>query len=197
MRPQEMDKTSILKLRIGLIAAVLATAGCETIPPTIVDRYVTNANVLEFLYADGSPQIGVGSFDSMPADLREVACLSDGIAPPDNENYASYIRTSLITELAAAGRYSKTPSVTLTGVVEHAKLDFIKKIGLGAQGGQWTFVLTVNSSNGASVTVEASREYHTGWAPIRCHIAAEELMPAVQSLMYELITHGGFQSLLR
>ena len=192
-----MDKTSVLKLRIGLIATVLATAGCASIPPTIVDRYATNANVLDYLYADGSSRIGVGSFDSLPTDLREVACLSDGIAPPDNENYASYIRASLISELAAAERYSNTASVTLTGIVEQAKLDFIKKIGLGAQGGQWTFVLTVTSSNGASVTVEASYEYHTGWAPIRCHIAAEALMPAVQILMYELITDGGFQLLLR
>lgn len=59
------------------------------------------------------------------------------------------------------------------------------------------FCFAVNSSNGASVTVEASHEYHTGWAPIRCHIAAEDLMPVVQNLMYEVITDGGFQSLLR
>ena len=107
------------------------------------------------------------------------------------------MRASLISELAAAGRYSKTGFVTLTGTVEKAKLDFVKKIGLGAQGGQRTLVLKLNSSNGANVTVEASHTYHTGWAPIRCHLAAEALIPAVQKLMYELITDDKYQSLLQ
>jgi len=189
--------TLILKQCIAMIAIVLVAAGCETIPPTIVDRYATNANILEFLYAGNSSQIGVGAFTSMPDDLREVACLSDSIEPPDNANFASYMRTSLISELAAAGRYSRTGSVTLTGIVKQAKLDFVKKIGFGAQGGRWTLELTLNSSNGASVTVEASHTYHTGWAPIRCHIAAEALMPAVQKLMYKLISDSKFRSLLR
>ena len=173
------------------------STGCETIPPTVVDRYATNASALESLYANDLQQIGVGMFESVPPNLQNVACLANGISPPDGENYGYYIRTALVSELAAAGRYSNSGTVTLTGKVEQAKLDFIKKIGLGAQGGRWTFVLTVNSSNGASVTVESSHEYHTGWAPIRCHIAAGALMPAVQSLMYELITHNEFQSLLR
>jgi len=189
--------SSILKRCIAMVAIVLTVAGCETIPPTVVDRYATNANVVEFLYASTSPQIGVGAFRSTPDDLRGVACLSKSIEPPDNANFAFYIRTSLISELAAAGRYSKTGSLTLTGIVEKAKLEFVKKVGFGAQGGRWTLELTVNSSNGASVTVEASRTYHTGWAPIRCHIAAEALMPTVQKLMYELFTDSKFQSLLR
>ena len=133
----------------------------------------------------------------MPDDLREIGCLSDSIEPPDNASFASYMRASLISELAAAGRYSKTGFVTLTGTVQKAKLDFVKKIGLGAQGGQRTLVLKLNSSNGANVTVEASHTYHTGWAPIRCHLAAEALMPAVQKLMYELITDDKYQSLLQ
>ena len=192
-----MYNGSILKSYFSIVAILLTACGCGTILPAVVDRYATNPNVLEFLQADNSTQIDVGPFNSIPTEILKVPCPYEDITLPDNESYGSYIRVALISELAVIGRYSKSAPVILSGTLEQADLSFIGRIGLGARGGIWKFVLTVNSSNGASVTVEASHSYHTGWTGIRCNIAAEALMPAVQTLIYELVTNEAFQSLLR
>lgn len=192
-----MNNGSLLKSCPSVLAILLTVAGCETIPPTLVDRYATNANVLEFLQTKHSTTVNVGPLESIQTDILEVSCLSQEITLPDNEGYAAYVRTALISELAIGDRYSKSAPVVLNVILENVNLSFIRRIGFGSLGGIWDFELTVNSSNGASVTVAASHGYHTGWAPIRCHTAAQSLMPAVQSLIYELVTDGEFESLLR
>lgn len=192
-----MNNESLLNSCISILVVLLTMAGCETIPPTLVDRYATNANVLEFLQTERSTKVNVGPLESIPTEILEVSCLSEEITLPDNESYAAYIRAALLSELAIGDRYSKNAPVTLNVILENVKLSFIRRIGFGSLGGICDFELTVNSSNGASVTVATSHAYHTGWAPIRCHIAAQSLMPAVQVLIHELVTHGEFESLLR
>ena len=197
LRARAIINGSLLKSCFRILAVLFTATGCENIPPTLVDRYATNANALEFLQSNQSTLVNVGPLTSVPTEIMGVPCLSGEITLPDNESYAAYIRTALISELAIGNRYSKSAPVTLNGTLESVKLSFIGRIALGAQGGIWDFLLTVNSSNGASVTVAASHSYHTGWAPIRCHTAAQYLMPAVQTLINELITNGEFESLLR
>ncbi len=196
-----MANGSLLKSYLAILAVLLTASGCETIPPTVVDRYATNANVLEFLQTNHSTQVRVGPLNSIPTEILGVLCVNEDITLPDNESYAAYIRAALISELAAGNRYSASAPITLNGVLERVNLTFI--FGLDSLHGIWEFKLTVNSSNGASVTVEASHSYHTVWTPhsyrntIRCHIAAQSLMPAVQTLIYELVTNREFESLLR
>lgn len=192
-----MNNCSLQYLFVGFLVALLTVAGCETIPPTIVDRYATNANILEFLQAEHSTKVNVGPIEPIRNEILEVSCLSQKITLPDNESFATYVRAALVSELAIGDRYSRSAPVTLDVILENVELSFNRRIGFGSLGGIWNVELTVSSSNGASVTVDTSHSYHTGWAPIRCHIAAQSLMPAVQTLIHELITNGDFESLLR
>ncbi len=139
--------------------------------------------------------VSVGRISMGPSIEEKLVCLNEEIALPDGATISEYIRSSLIAELGAAGHYSPNAQVSLSGTVEMAELEYTRRVMLGAHGGTWRLQVSLVSTNGSTISVEATHSYDTGWAPLRCNIAADYFMPAVQTLVSEAVRHPGFLEL--
>jgi hypothetical protein len=177
---------------LPLIVATILLTGCESIVPMNVARYSSNPLVQQVLLEHPGLSVSVGHFSMGPSIGEKLECLIEDIALPDGATISEYIRSSLIAELGAAGHYSPNAQVSISGTVEMAELEYTRRVMLGAHGGTWRLQVSLVSTNGSSISVEAVHSYNTGWAPIRCNIAADYLMPAVQTLVSETVRHSGF-----
>ncbi|MBX3716137.1 MAG: hypothetical protein M9884_05815 [Rhodocyclaceae bacterium] len=170
--------------------SVLAIGGCSTYMP---QRYSISADNNVALKAIGVGNINVGSFKG-PASFDNSCRAAGPISPPDNMSFEAYIQKALADELKVAGLFNdKTPTVTLSGLVDH--LEFSSSRGL--TGGSWSIGLRVNSSNGKSLHVAEHYEFNSGFiADTACKQTAEAYLPAVQNLISKLIGSPEFKGLL-
>lgn len=172
----------------GIVAFFLLTfiSGCSTYS---VNRYAISAdNVTELRELDDT-MVNVGEFTSSEPK-SEIMCRGVGpIKTPDGDTFAHFIQEALIDELQIAEQYSTDASVSLTGNLDN--IDFSSSSGI------WKLKLTVNSSNGISVTVSENYSYSTSfYGETACNQTAQALMPAVQNLIATLVNHPHFDALV-
>ena len=179
---------------VVLLALVLCS-GCQTSPSLAVDPYRSDSVVREKLAAIGDVKLAMAEFDSVQDGWTTADCRHGPISLPGSDSIADYIRQGLMIELETAGLYDAAASTVVSGNLTKMRLRFDGRIGHTAIGATWFFSLQLESSNGASLSVESASSYRTGWDPIDCSRVAASLMPAVQKLLREAVSHPGFASL--
>lgn len=164
--------------------------GCAT---NNTPRYTSSADTVQSLRNLKIGEVAtVGNFTmSSTADLQ---CRAVGpIMLPDNHNLQSYIKKAFEDELKMAGIYNPTnPSVTLSGVVNKAAFTSAK----GFFQGHWELDLTIQSSNGKSVSASEQYDFDSAYlADKGCKKTADALVPAVQNVLQKIVTSPNFKDL--
>jgi hypothetical protein len=173
------------------VLSTVAITGCSTYA---VPRYSVAADNVVTLRAVPNSGISVGAFSQAPIPNQNpntIMCRGVGpIKTPDGETFADFVRTSLVSELKIAGVYAAGSPVQLTGRLDN--IDF------SSVSGAWNLGLTVQSSNGRSLSIAEKYEYSSSYfGETACNQTAQALMPAVQDLLGKLVQAPSFPSLLR
>lgn len=179
-----------MRMKMFVLLAAVATilSGCATYA---VSRYSTSPDTEMALKKLGKMQVNVGEFTSSNPGQTHIVCR--GAAPiktPDGEPFAAFVRKAFVDEIEVAGDYSASAPVTITG-----KLD---NINFSSMSGNWNLALTLNSSNGKSLS--QSEKYHftsSFFGDTACEQTAQALMPAVQDLVQKIVKNPEFESLVK
>src|SRR5690625_349079 len=174
--------------RIILLAAMSVFAtGCSTYA---TDRYTISMDNVVALRSLNGQTINVGEFSASAPDKRSIVCRAVGpIKPPDGELFSEYIRKAFLDELRMAEVYSDAAPVTITGN--------LNSIDFSSGNGTWNLSLTVNSSNGNSMSVSEEFSYTTSfYGETACNQTAQALMPAVQNLVGKVVRSAEFPALV-
>lgn len=169
---------------VGLLAA------CET--PT-TQRYAISADNNQAIKTLNSTGVGLGDF-APPAEFNATCRALGPLQVADGLTHTQYIRRAFEDEMKVAGAFATgAPRISLTGKVN--RLEFSSSRGL--TGGSWTIDLTLNSSNGKTLTVSEYYEFNSGFAANEaCRNTAEAFSRAVQNLVGKTVKHPAFGSLL-
>ena len=149
---------------------------------------------IELTEVDEMSQTVIGFVDtaSYKPGITEIKCRCVGpIKTPDGNTFADFIKEALIDELQIAELYDVGSSVTLNGNLD--------SIGLSTFfSGEWDIALTVNSSNGESISVSETYSFTSSFVGYTaCRRGAKALMPAVQNLIAKLIGNPKFPYLIK
>lgn len=176
-----------LKLASLLVLAIL-TQACSTYT---TDRYAISANNVVALKQYRGSGFNVGRFTASQPGRNTLSCRAVGPIPtPDGETFEQYIRNALISEMQIAEVYSKGADITLSGNLNHIEPDSLN--------GTWTLSLTLDSSNGNSITVREVFNFRTSFiGETACNQTAQALMPAVQNVIALVLRHPDFISLVQ
>ncbi len=179
-----------MRVTIILLAATFVLAACQ---PLTIQRYAISADNNQAIKAIGATGIGIKVFTS-DADF-DFHCRAVGaIQASDNVSYTQYIQKAFEDELKIAGAYaSASPRVTLGGRVN--VLDFSSNVNVTR--GYWKIGITLDSSNGKSLTVNEIYEFDSGVEPISaCRNTADAYSRAVQNLVGKAFKHPSFADLV-
>ncbi|MGV0998970.1 MAG: hypothetical protein ACOYBQ_06555 [Fluviibacter sp.] len=165
-------------------------AGCAT---NNSPRYASSADTVHALRNLKIGEVAtVGNFTMTSA--ADLQCRAVGpIMLPDNHNLPSYIKKAFEDELKMSGIYNPTnPTVTLTGIVNKAAFVSAK----GFFQGHWELDLTVQSSNGKSISATEQYDFDSAYlADKGCQKTADALVPAVQNVLQKIVAAPGFKDL--
>lgn len=177
--------------RLILIAVVLLplVSACSTMTPA---RYSPSADVNVLLDAHSDARVHVSAL-TMPADA-DVNCRMMGpIKAADGMTIAEFIADAFNSEFKFARIYAQD-GITLSGSVD--VIEFSSIVGL--TNGRWDIALTLNSSNGASLSSRNLYEFKSGFDAITaCNQTAQALGSAVQELVKVTVGDPGFAALLK
>ena len=173
--------------KILIIICMIILAGCETFTSP---RYSIEADNTMALRQIPEGDISVGPISE--PDKFDNACRGAGpINPPDGVTFAAYIREALADELKIAGLFDQdqSPRIIISGKVE--------ELSFSSTRGEWNISLTLNSSNGATMTASEHYEFESGFtATTACQQTAEAFMGAVQNLIGKIVSSDEFQKLV-
>lgn len=180
-----------------VFAMLMMVEGCVSYSPGF---YRTSADNLSRLKNWEGRKISVGQFTDGGRDKASFMCRDVGlIQAPDESTFASYIQDALVKELKEAGLYSESSDLVVTGVVNH--LDYqsdAEDWGASLNSGIWEISLTLVSSRGGSMTVNEEYKFNTNWnTKAACDKSAQAFMPAVQHLIYKIVSSKEFAGLLK
>ncbi|MDE1906816.1 MAG: hypothetical protein KGH75_10260 [Rhodospirillales bacterium] len=179
-------------MKIGPILAsallCLGLAGCDTYTGAPYPISISANTVLK-TYAPAQVTLQPLTSSVTP----QLMCRLDGpIHLPGDVSPETYFTTAFSDQFELAGLSTdKTAPVTISG--EITRFDFSSMIGDGT----WNFGITLNSSNGHSLSV--SEDYHFAAsfvADAACHNVADAYAPAVQALVEKAVNDPGFAALL-
>ena len=173
-----------------LVGFVVVLSGCSTFTPP---RYSIDADNTVILRKIEVGNINVG-------DISDPATFSNGcrgagpIAPPDGLTFGQYVQEALADELKIADLYdAESPRIILSGQIN--SLSFSSSKGL--TNGVWDIALTLNSSNGKTMSVSEHHEFKSGWiADTACKQTAEAFMATVQNLIASVVSSSKFKELI-
>jgi len=166
---------------------IIFSVGCSTYATT---RYATNVDNITAIKSLNGKTINVGSFSSSQQGQKELMCRGVGpIKTPDGEPFSEFIRKALVNDLKIADAFSTNAPITLTGN--------LNSIDFSSASGSWNLSLTVQSSNGKSMTVNENYSYTTSfYGETACNQTAQALMPAVQNLIGKVVQSPDFKLLI-
>jgi hypothetical protein len=177
-----------MKLALSLAIVALLASGCSTYSAA---RYSISPDNDIALRSLNGKVVNVGAFGSATPGQKEIMCRGVGpIKTPDGEPFSEFVRKALLDELRIANAYSVSAPATLTGNLDG--IDF------SSAGGSWSLALTVNSSNGKSMSVSETYPYTTSFfGETACNQTAQALMPAVQNLVGKIVRAPEFVNLVQ
>jgi hypothetical protein len=165
-------------------------AGCSTFTPPRYAVSMDNNRVLKRL--KGKKVVlailqGPEKYDSTCRAMGPIEA-KDGLTIPQ------YIQKAFNDEFQFGEVYDGKEGVQLSGKVD--KLAFSSFVGI--TNGWWDIGITLKSPEGRSVSVVNRYNFKSGFdAFMACSQTAQALAPAVQDLIYKMVTHGRFVSLLQ
>lgn len=173
------------KILLG-VALCLSLAACDSFT---AQRYSISADNDMTLKAMAGTHVTVGTFTT--AKEFDHSCRLVGpIELPDGLTYEGYVQKAFKDELQVAGLYDTQAPVSLTGVLTN--------VSSGSTSGTWEISITVNSSNGKSLSADEHYDFHTSFSAVSaCHNVADAFQPAVQSLIGKVIASPDFKALLK
>jgi hypothetical protein len=165
----------------------MAGSGCSTYS---ADRYSVSADNVVALRTLGGQTVNIGAFSASSPGQKEISCRAVGpIKTPDGEPFSEFIKKALLDELRIANVYSETAPITITGNLD--AIDF------SSTSGTWNLTLTVNSSNGKSMSVSEAYDYTSSFVgETACNQTAQAFVPAVQNLVGKVVRSPEFAELI-
>ena len=163
--------------------------GCSTYA---IPRYSISADNLSELRKIKSAPVALGSFKTVGPDVADsIICRAVGpVKTPDGETFAEYIKKALASELTLAEKYDANSSVVITGSL--TALNFRSDVG------EWTMALSLQSSNGQTMSVAEKYNYGFNWSAIvACDQTAQAALAAVQNLIHTAVSDVAFRALMR
>jgi predicted small secreted protein len=180
-----------MKKIILITASALLLSGCQTFNAQMYGVSTDTNYAIKSLKLNET--ISVGEFSlGKPLD---TTCRAVGpISLPNNLTFQSYIKKAFEDELKVSGAYAyKAPKVVLSGRIN--KLDMSSSKGLLR--GYWDIDLTLESSNGQSITDSEYHEFDSGFEGISaCQNTANAFMPAIQNLIGKIMRSPKFKNLV-
>lgn len=180
-----------MKKLLSLLAIAISLTGCQTYNAQMYGVSPDTNYTIKSLKVNDS--ISVGDFSiSRPLD---TSCRAVGpITLPNNLSFQSYIKKALEDELKVGGAYAyQSPKVILSGRIN--RLDMSSSKGL--MRGYWDIDITIESSNGQSLTVSEYYEFDSGFDGFSaCKNTADGFMPTVQNLIAKIIKSPKFKDLI-
>jgi hypothetical protein len=175
------------KILMTVVVAVVMS-GCSTYS---ANRYSISVDNVTALKAINGTKLNVGGFTASKPGQTEIMCRGVGpIKTPDGQTFENFIRKALVDELKMAEAYSSSAPITLTGNLD--AIDF------SSNSGTWNLALTVNSSNGNSLSTSENYSYTTSfYGETACNQTAQALMPAVQNLIGKVVRTSEFGELIK
>ncbi|NND43680.1 MAG: hypothetical protein HKN58_00040 [Xanthomonadales bacterium] len=172
----------------ALVMSVLLSA-CSTMTPA---RYIPSADTNLALDKLAGAQARVMPL-GMPAD-PDVNCRMMGpVKPADGMTIGEFVAEAFNTEFKYADIYA-VDGITLSGNMD--RVEFSSIVGLTS--GRWDLALTLNSSNGQSISTQNLYEFKSGFDAITaCNQTAQALGTAVQELVRKTVTDSRFPALLQ
>ncbi|WP_105169604.1 hypothetical protein [Pseudoalteromonas sp. T1lg23B] len=174
--------------KLGLASLILlSVSGCSTYS---VNRYAVSVDNISSLKQIASSQINVGEFNAEGKSKTSIMCRGVGpIKTPDGDTFEGFIRKALIDELKMAEAFDTAAPVTLTGT--------LNSIDFSSASGSWDIAMTVESSNGQSLSVSESYSFTSSfYGETACNQTAQALMPAVQNLIGKIVANENFPKLI-
>jgi len=175
--------------KLLLLAAVVSLSACSTMEPP---RYAISVDNIQQLKTFDGAQAEVVSLNQ-PGSFSSNCRLMGPIQPADGLSIPEFISKAFNDEFKMADVYSNE-GVQLTGDI--TKIEFSSISGLTS--GYWDIGLTLNSSNGKTLSVNNKYSFKSGFDAITaCNATADALSPAVQDLIKATVTHPEFSNLLQ
>lgn len=177
-------------LPLALLVLTVALAGCET--PT-TQRYAISADNNQAIKALGATNVGVATFVG-PSNFSANCRALGPMQVADGLTHTQYIQKAFEDELKIAGVFASTGSrVVLSGKVDRLEFSSTRAV----TGGSWTIDLSLNSSNGRSLSVNEYYEFDSGFvANDACRNTAEAFSRAVQDLIGKAVRNPGFAEMV-
>ena len=172
-------------LGILAVAAFLLT-GCETF--AIHNYSLSNKNtdaIITAMNAGEVKSIAVGEFSASSPGQFEMTCgMNKQIRTPRHTPFEKYVREALIAELKKADAYSLDQIEAGKVITGH-----LDKFRFNSDTGGWDINLIITFKSGESFTVSESYLIDD----TSCQQVTATAVPAVQDLIYKVITHPIFQ----
>ena len=168
------------------VVTLFLLAGCETFSIHNYPLSQRNIETIKTTMSSGDvSSIAVGEFTAASPDQSEITCEMNGqIRTPQQISFEKYIRDALIDELKKADAYSLDQieaGRVITGYLDNIKINSSK--------GSWDFKLIIRFKSGESFTVSESYLFDD----VSCEQSTAAFIPAVQELIYKIITHPVFR----
>lgn len=170
-----------------LVMVVIAMTGCSTYS---ANRYAVSVDNISVLKQAEGAKIQIGDFESIGESQTSIMCRGVGpIKTPDGQSFENFIRKAFVDELKMAELYASEAPVKLTGTLD--SIDF------SSASGQWNIAVTINSTNGHSLSVIENYEFTSSfYGETACNQTAQALMPAVQNLIGKIVRSKDFSMLI-
>lgn len=170
------------------LALVIALAACSTMQPP---RYSISVDNVQALKKYENANLMISEF--VQTSSFNAGCRMMGpIEPADGLTFPEFISKAFNDELKMAGIYSES-GTKISGDI--TKVDFSSISGL--TNGFWDIAVTLNSSNGNSLSAQNKYTFKSGFDAITaCNATADALSPAVQDLIKKAVTDPAFERLL-
>ena len=135
----------------------------------------------------------VGAFSATTPGEKTRSCrLRGSIHTPDGTSFEAFIRAAFMDELVAAGAViSDRAPITLVGTLDRIDLETVVPTG------QWTFAVTLTSSNGRHLSLAEAYPYDIGSVgEDPCTRTAAAFLPSLQRFIGAFLGHPTFAELL-
>ncbi len=182
-----MKYSSTIKIWALLIVVGFISTGCSY----NIQKYGASIENVDKIKSIKS-KLNVGNFTSEEKGQSSIACRAAGsVGTPDKSSFEQYIKSAFITELKLAGKFDPESQITISGHLE--EIDFNSNLGTA----NWIFRLIAISNNSQSIVVNTKHEFSGSFvADKACSEVAQEFNPAVQKLIYDIVSHKDFNKLL-
>jgi hypothetical protein len=182
-------------MKSTLIAAVAALgllmAGCSTIQPASYANYGDNTFALRKVSGAKVRVVSMNDLSKFDSGCRMAGTMKTA----GNRPMAEFIKDSLNDELKFAGLYSDDPGTSeLSATLNSAEFSSMTNLTRGF----WSFSLQVsNRANGRSLVENSRYDFDSGFdAMTACMNSANAITPAVQRLIYKVVSDPSFPGLV-